>query len=194
MRAGNARSFVTPGRRGKPGQSATPCGAGASRRPVLPPDPRWLGTNSAISRAARRYGLREQSGHGAAWRHQVRSSHARVAALRPAPDLPSWSDAHVAGDVTHPARRACVGRARQARPIAVIVPAVGLARGEERRSGDGPAGPAPLIEQNQPTASRPDVDCAARPDCGSRSTPSRACGSSPTRPCRVPLGSRQLAI
>jgi hypothetical protein len=43
------------------------------------------------------------------------------------------------------------GRARQARPIAVIVPAVGLSRGEQRRSGDGRLGPASLIEQNQPT-------------------------------------------
>ena len=135
----------SPGDGRKPGQSATPCGPGAARRPYRHPDPRWRrrvggGSGRPVATA---------SGQAATARVWPRD-HARAAALRPAPDLPWWSDAHFAGDVTHPARRTC-GRARQARPIAVIVPAVGLARGEERRSGDRPAGPASLIEHNQPT-------------------------------------------
>ena len=82
MRTGNARTSVKPGRREETrsvGHVVRP-----TRLPptLSPPDQRW--------------------------RRQVRSSHARAAALRPGPDLPSWSDAHLAGDVTHPARRACV--------------------------------------------------------------------------------------
>jgi len=154
MRTGNARTSVKPGRR----EETRSVGYAVRPRrlpPTLPPpDPRWrrwLGTNSAISRP--RASLRPPR----AKRPRRRRGAARcgAATLGPA-HTTSPRPAFVVERASRRRRHASCsarlcGRARQARPIAVIVPAVGLARGEERHSGDGPAAPASLIEQNQPT-------------------------------------------
>jgi len=145
----------SPGDGSKPGRSATPCGPGASRRPYRHPIPvaPLARRNSAISlrgaalRPPRANRPRRRRGRGAA--------RCGAATLEP-PHYDHPRTAFVVGRASRRRRdascsaRLC-GRARQARPIAVIVPAVGLARGEERRSDDGPAGRASLIAQNQPT-------------------------------------------
>jgi hypothetical protein len=142
MRTGNARTSVKPGRR----QETRSVGYAVRPRrlpPTLPPpqSPVGLLARNELSDLVAQPLLPPPR----AKRARRRRGPARCQ------DLPSWSDAHLAGDVTRPARRGLHGRERQARPIAVIVPAVGLARGEERHSGDGLAGPASSIEQNQPT-------------------------------------------
>lgn len=170
---------------------APPADPTATRSPVAPPVRNELGDLAARRVAT---ACESKAATAPASRRQVRSSHARAAALRSAPDLPSWSDAHLAGDVTHPARRLC-GRARQARPIAVIVPAVGLAPGEGRHSGRR-AGWSCFVDRAESADRRHDpvwtvLLCRA---AAAARRPSRACASRPTRACRVPLGSRQLAI
>ena len=144
----------SPGDGRKPGQSATPCGPGASRRPYRHPIP---GGAAGSERTQRSRGVATASESKAAtapaWRRQVRSSHARAGALRPAPDLPSCRTR-----ISPATSRVLLGaaweeRVRQAHRRHRA--AVGLARGEERRSGDGPAGPASLIEHISRPASRP---------------------------------------
>jgi hypothetical protein len=154
MRAGNARTSVKPGRREETKSVGYAVRPRRLRRPYRHPIPGGAAGSERTRRsrgAARRYSLREQSGHGAGaappGAEQPHSGRRITTSPRPA---------FVVGRASRRRRHASCsarlcGRARQARPIAVIVPAVGLAPGEARRSGDGPAGPASLIEQNQPT-------------------------------------------
>ena len=128
----------SPGDGRKPGQSATPCGPRGSRRPYRHPIPGGAAGSERSQRSrgpACRYGLREQSGHGAGvappGAEQPRSRRRITTSPRPA---------FVVGRASRRRRHASRStplceRAHQARPIAVIVPAVGLARGEERHSG-----------------------------------------------------------
>ena len=116
----------------------------------LPPDPRWLGPNSAhLGRGAMASRAnRPRRGIAPPVAERPRSSYRITTSPRP-----FYVVARACSRRRHASSSARLcRRARQARPINVIVPAVGFARGEERRNGDGPAGPAPLIEQNQPTA------------------------------------------
>ncbi len=150
MPAGNARTSVKPGRR----EETRSVGYAVRPRrlpPTLPPPDPSVAPLARSDLAARRYGLREQSGHGAGvappGAEQPHSGRRITTSPRPA---------FVVGRGSRRRRHASYsarlcGTVRQARPIAVIVPAVGLARDEERRSGDRSAGPASLIEQNQPT-------------------------------------------
>jgi hypothetical protein len=196
MRAGNARTSVKPGRREEPGQSAAPCGPGAARRPYRHPIPGGLLTRNELSDlAARRVATASESkaATAPAWPRQVRSSHARAGAYDQ-PQTCLRGRTRISPATSRVLLGALVWKSASGQAHRRIVPAIGLASGEERHSGDGPAGPASLFSRISRPASRPGVDCAARPDCGSGSTPSRACASSPTRACGVPLGSRQLAI
>jgi hypothetical protein len=197
MRAGNARTSVKPGRRRETrsvGYAVRP------RRlpPTLPPpNPRWrcwLGTNSAISRP-RRYGLREQSGHGAGAAPPGAKQPRSGRRIRPAPDLPAWSDAHLAGEVTHPARHAC--REERVRPGPSPLscrPSDSLVA----RSATAATGRlwSCFVDRAESAARRYDpvwTVLLGRAAAAAR-RPSHACASRPTRASRVPPGSRQPTI
>ena len=198
MRAGNARTSVKPGRR----EETRSVGYAVRPRrlpPTLPPpDPRWrrwLGANSAISRAG--VSLRPPR----AKRPRRRRGAARCGAATLAPPHYDQPQTCLRGRT-----RISPATSRVLLGAACRKSASGEAHrrhraGRRTRSWRGApqrrrAGRSCFVDRaaiSRP-ASRPGVDCAARPDCGSGSTPSRACASSPTRACGVPLGSRQLAI
>jgi hypothetical protein len=154
MRAGNARTSVKPGRREETrsvGYAVRP----RRLRPTLPPpDPRWrrwLGANSAISR--RGASLRPPR----AKRPRRRRGAARCGAATLGPPHYDQPQTCLRGRT-----RISPATSRILLGALVWKSASGEAHrrhrasrrtrsGEERRSGDGPAGPAWLIEQNQPT-------------------------------------------
>jgi len=188
----------SPGDGRKPGQSATPCGPGASGRPYRHPIPGGAAGSERTQRyrgPARRYGLREQSGHGAGVAPPGAEQPRSGRCIRPAPDLPSWSDAHLAGDVTRPARRALAGKSASGE-------AHRRHRADRRtRSWRGAqwrrrAGWSCFVDRAESADRRHDpvwTVLLGRAAAAAR-RPSRACASRPTRACGVPLGSRQLAI
>ena len=129
----------SPGDGRKPGQSATSCGPGASRRPYR--HPRSRGWRRQVAGASHSSGRRPHYDQAqTCLRGRTRMSPATSRILLGAL---VWKSASGEAHRRHRASRR-------------------IARGEER-SGDGPAGPASLIEQS-PTGVTTGVDCAARPD------------------------------
>ncbi len=195
MRAGNARTSVKPGRR----EETRSVGYAVRPRrlpPTLPPpDPRWrrwLGANSAISRPGA--SLRPPR----AERPRRRRGRARcgAATLGPA-HTTSPRPALVVGRASRrrrqrPARRACVEERVWPGPSPSSCRASDSLVARSAKAAT--AGPASLIEQNQPTGVT--TRCGLRCLAGLRQRLDAVaclCISS-TRAYGVPLGSRQLAI
>ncbi len=146
----------SPSDGGKPGQTATPCGPGASRRPCRPRSPVALPVRNELTDLVARPVLppprakRPRRGRG--------PSRCGAATLGPAPCHQPETCVRGRTRISPATSRVRLGAASRksasGQAIAVIVPAVGLARGEERHSARRAGSSASLIERNQPTGVR----------------------------------------